>query len=200
MDGNAVFMVKVGGQIESAKFTGIDDIYCKYSFVHGTDWTVAGGIEEGISQMCKKSKDPRGIFVWNFPLDITFKSSNPYGWPQLAVSVHGQDYFGNDVIRGYGAAHVPPISGMHRRSMSMFVPESSSLVHKLVGWMSGRRPEFVDPKMVARGEGREVTRMTSDGVVDVIFHVVTKDLKKFGYNVGHADGHEPRTLEVEPPF
>ncbi|EEC06461.1 eppb9, putative, partial [Ixodes scapularis] len=160
------------------------------------------GIEEGISQMCKKSKDPRGIFVWNFPLDITFKSCNPYGCKNAMLTLVGAHNHKKILpVQCYSAFTCSLCRySRHRRSMSMFVPESSSLVHKLVGWMSGRRPEFVDPKMVARGEGREVTRMTSDGVVDVIFHVVTKDLKKFGYNVGHADGHEPRTLEVEPPF
>jgi hypothetical protein len=25
--------------------------------------------------------------VWNFPIDIKFKSTNPYGWPRIAVSV-----------------------------------------------------------------------------------------------------------------
>lgn len=37
------------------------------------------GLEEGISQMCKRSRDERQCFIWNFPLDITFKSSNPFG-------------------------------------------------------------------------------------------------------------------------
>ena len=37
------------------------------------------GIEEGISQITQKSHDRRQVFVWNFPLDITFKSTNPFG-------------------------------------------------------------------------------------------------------------------------
>lgn len=37
----------------------------------------------------------------------------------------------------------------------MFVPESSSLLQKLSSWFIGRRPEFVDPCIVAQGEGRE---------------------------------------------
>lgn len=31
----------------------------------------------------------------------------------------------------------------------------------------GRRPEFVDPRVVANGEGRDVTRVTSQGRVNV---------------------------------
>ncbi|XP_077527883.1 B9 domain-containing protein 1-like isoform X2 [Haemaphysalis longicornis] len=184
MEANAVFMVSVTGQIESAELTGSDDMYCKYCFVHGGDWSVAAGVEEGISQVARKSRDSRRIFIWNFPLEITFKSSNVWGWPQLVLAVYGLDAFANDVVRGYGAVHVPPIAGTHRRCISMFVPDSSSAMHKMTSWLTGRRPEFVDPKVVARGEGREVTRTTSNGIVTVQLNVVTKDLKKFGYSVG----------------
>ena len=48
--------------------------------------------------------------------------------------------------------------------------------------MLGRRPEFVDPRVVARGEGREVTRVRSQGYVRVNFDIVTKDLAKLGYD------------------
>jgi len=34
-------------------------------------------MEEGISQITMK--DDEGYFVWNFPLDVTFKSCNPHG-------------------------------------------------------------------------------------------------------------------------
>jgi len=35
------------------------------------------GMDEGISQITSKSQS--GEFVWNFPLEATFKSSNPHG-------------------------------------------------------------------------------------------------------------------------
>ncbi|KAH6942969.1 hypothetical protein HPB50_013016 [Hyalomma asiaticum] len=184
MEANALFMLSVNGQIESAQFTGADDIYCKYSFVHGADWVVAAGVEEGISQVARKSRDARHRFVWNFPLEITYRSSNVSGWPQLVLAVYGLDAFANDVVRGYGAVHVPPIAGTHCKSVALFVPDSSSTMHKMTSWLTGRRPEFVDPKVVARGEGREVTRTTSNGSVTVTFNIVTKDMKKFGYSVG----------------
>ena len=37
------------------------------------------GLEEGITQTSKKSEDDRQLFVVNFPLEVTFKSTNPYG-------------------------------------------------------------------------------------------------------------------------
>ena len=63
----------------------------------------------------------------------------------------------------------------------VFVPESASIVQRIAGWVMGRRPEFVDPRVVASGEGRDVTRVTSQGFVTVQLSVVTKDLKRLGY-------------------
>lgn len=37
------------------------------------------GLEECMSQTACRSDDERQVFVWNFPFDITFKSTNPFG-------------------------------------------------------------------------------------------------------------------------
>ncbi|XP_024609098.1 B9 domain-containing protein 1 isoform X2 [Neophocaena asiaeorientalis asiaeorientalis] len=164
--GPSVFLLMVNGQVESAQFPEYDDLYCKYCFVYGQDWAPTAGLEEGISQITSKSQDARRALVWNFPIDVTFKSTNPYGWPQVVLSVYGPDVFGNDVVRGYGAVHVPFSPGR---------------------WFMGRRPEYTDPKVVAQGEGREVTRVRSQGFVTLLFNVVTKDMRKLGYDTGPPD-------------
>ncbi|XP_045572147.1 B9 domain-containing protein 1-like, partial [Salmo salar] len=103
----SVFLLMINGQIEGANFPEYDDLYCKYCFVYGHDWAPTSGLEEGISQITSKSRDSPQRMIWNFPLEITFKSTNPLGWPQIVVSVYGPDTFGNDVVRGYGATHIP---------------------------------------------------------------------------------------------
>lgn len=50
--------------------------------------------------------------VWNMPIDITFKSTNVYGWPRLAIAVYGVDWLGRDVIKGYTSVAVPLQTGM----------------------------------------------------------------------------------------
>ncbi|KAM3826870.1 B9 domain-containing protein 1 isoform 2-T2 [Vipera latastei] len=118
------------------------------------------------------------------PLMSPSKAPTPLAvGPQIVISVYGPDLFGNDVIRGYGAVHVPFTPGRHQRILPMFVPESTSRLQKLTSWLTGRYPEFTDPKVVAQGEGREVTRVRSQGFVTVSFNVVTKDMKKLGYDV-----------------
>eukprot|EP00079_Xenopus_tropicalis_P038821 XP_017952592.1 PREDICTED: B9 domain-containing protein 1 isoform X1 [Xenopus tropicalis] len=176
------------------KFPEFDDLYCKYSFVYGHDWAPTSGVEEGISQITSKSQGGKQALVWNFPIEITFKSTNPFGWPQIVISVYGPDAFGNDVVRGYGAVHLPFTPGRHARTIPMFVPESSSRLQRFTSWFMGRRPEFTDPKVVAQGEGREVTRVRSQGCVTVSFNVVTKDLKKLGYNTGSGDFPNATTM------
>ncbi|XP_023677619.1 B9 domain-containing protein 1 isoform X1 [Paramormyrops kingsleyae] len=181
----SVFLLMINGQIEGADFPEYDELYCKYCFVYGHDWAPTSGLEEGISQISSRGRDTRHGLVWNFPVEITFKSTNPFGWPQIVVSVYGPDTFGNDVVRGYGAVHVPVTPGKHVKTIPMFVPESTSRLQKFTSWLMGRRPEFTDPKVIAQGEGREVTRVHSQGSVSFSFNIVTKDMKKLGYDVGH---------------
>ncbi|XP_047427395.1 B9 domain-containing protein 1 [Mugil cephalus] len=186
----SAFLLNVNGQIEGANFPDFDDLYCKYCFVYGNDWAPATGLEEGITQITRKNIQFSHKLIWNFPLEITFKSTNPAGWPQLVVSVYGPDVFGNDVVRGYGATHIPITAGQHSKSIPMFVPEPSWRLQKFTGWLLGRRPEYTDPKVVAQGEGREVTRVRSQGFVSVSFNIVTKDMKKMGYDAGApTSGH-----------
>uniref|UniRef100_A0A1I7ZIP7 B9 domain-containing protein 1 n=1 Tax=Steinernema glaseri TaxID=37863 RepID=A0A1I7ZIP7_9BILA len=71
----------------------------------------------------------------------------------------------------------------HKRTVAMFVPEASTSIQKVLGLLSGRRPEFVDPKIVATHEGREATRVSTQGLITVSFNVMLKDIRKAGYDV-----------------
>jgi B9 domain-containing protein 1 len=111
---------------------GCSNAYCKYQFVHGEDWQLLDGMEEGITQLARVGSGraavtacggrTRGLtapaaagiermMVWNFPLDVTYKTTNAFGWPQVVVSVYGLDAFGRDVIKGYGSIHLPTCAG-----------------------------------------------------------------------------------------
>ena len=93
---------------------------------------------------------------------------------QLVVAVYGPDLLGNDVVRGYGALHAPLAPGRHSARIPMFVPEASTGLQAVVGWALGRRPEYVDPRVVARAEGRSVSRVRTQGSVAVVLNIVTK--------------------------
>ncbi|RTG88970.1 B9 domain-containing protein 1 [Schistosoma bovis] len=76
----------------------------------------------------------------------------------------------------------------------MFVPQSSSQLMKLNAWLTGKRPEFLNPKVIAYGEGRgalpylyylftfiSVTKVQTQGFVDIIFNIAIKNLQNLGY-------------------
>jgi B9 domain-containing protein 1 len=79
--------------------------------------------------------------VWNFPIDISFNSTNVYGWPRIAISVYGIDFLGRDVIRGYGSALVPLSSGQHQLEIDMFNPMATSYLNEFMSWAMGNPPE-----------------------------------------------------------
>ena len=159
-------------------------LYCKFSLVYGNEWEIVAGLQEGCSQVAKRSDDGRHTFVWNFPIDVTFKSTGPYGWPKIVMQVYGVDMLGRDVVRGYGARHLPLAPGMKALEIPMFVPVTSNFIQQALGWLVGKQPEFIDPKFVAQGIGREVTRVQSQGTVTVRVTTVMKDFTRFGFRVG----------------
>ncbi|XP_043439209.1 B9 domain-containing protein 1 isoform X2 [Prionailurus bengalensis] len=101
--GPSVFLLMVNGQVESAQFPEYDDLYCKYCFVYGQDWAPTAGLEEGISQITSKSQDVRQALVWNFPIDVTFKSTNPYGSRVCAYPAGRPGHVPSRNVRAQGA-------------------------------------------------------------------------------------------------
>jgi B9 domain-containing protein 1 len=61
--------------------------------------------------------------VWNFPIDLTLKSTNAFGWPRLALSVFAVDALGRDSVVGYGAVLLPTTPGRHERWVYMYAPQ-----------------------------------------------------------------------------
>ena len=46
------------------------------------------------------------------------------------ISCYGTDSFGRDVVRGYGAIHIPISPGKHTLKVPLFVPVSTSKLQK----------------------------------------------------------------------
>mmetsp|Transcript_26150 Transcript_26150/g.32074 ORF Transcript_26150/g.32074 Transcript_26150/m.32074 type:complete len:191 (-) Transcript_26150:424-996(-) len=185
-DQNSSFFLMLTGFIESARYSSSrDNIYCRYGFSYGLDWSIVHGIDSGISQVSKKQPgDPRQEIVWNFPVDVTYKSTNAFGWPRLVISVYRIDYFGRDVVLGYGSLLCPTSPGRHEQYLHTYAPTSNSPWERLLNWLSGSTPEFFDFKFVAQGEGREVTRVHCEGAVKITLNVTTKGMESFGYSLG----------------
>ena len=158
------------------------------NFVHNgegvEDWNVEDGSEGGLTQVARKNVDGGPpVFVFNYPLDVSYSSTNVAGWPRLMVSMFSINGLGNHTLAGYGVAHVPTAPGRYTRYIRTFRPRSSSLWQKINAWLFGDPPEFLNlPKVLGDGKGREVARVVSSGVVKVTFNVTTKGMAAAGYS------------------
>lgn len=45
------------------------------------------GLDSGLSQIARRNSGEDPKVVWNFPIDVTFKSTNAFGWPRISISV-----------------------------------------------------------------------------------------------------------------
>lgn len=180
------FLVMACGQIESARFDGSDNMYCRYQVQHGADWEIVRGLEQGVSQMSSSrgGQSEGNVVVWNFPIDVTMKSTNAFGWPQLVITVYGDSPLGlPDQIQGYGSVHLPITPGNHTLYVRTFRPISSRWLDHLFSFFNGQRPEYKDSKFVSKSDGREVTRVQSAGVVKVVVNVALQGMDAFGYQL-----------------
>ena len=100
------------------------------------------GVDVGVSQIAHVSDDgDASRFVWNFPVDVTFKSTNPHGWPRLVVTVVSRDILNRYVVRGYGSVVLPTTPGRHSRDIHTFAPTSSSLLQQIASFIRGDYPQ-----------------------------------------------------------
>ena len=72
---------------------------------------------------------------------MTFKATNAFGWPRLALSVYGVDGMGRDVVRGYGSLLMPTSPGTHVKYVHMYRPINSSILQRFMAWVTGTHPE-----------------------------------------------------------
>jgi len=185
------FRVVVNGEIESAQLGNCGPLLCVFSFQHGADWTTVAGAPNGVTQLaCSAAPTVTSLgrgggcqreVVWNFPIGIVFKSTSPFGWPRIVISVYGTDMCNRRVIKGYGSVHIPCQPGRHSRVIRLYRPISSSPLQRLLGALFGNTAQLVDPRVVAGTEGREVIRVQSGGRVRVLFEVLLKDTEIFNY-------------------
>lgn len=188
LEDSSYFYLHVSGQIEYASFTDTDCLMVKYSFIAGKEWERLQGEPSGTSQFSYKSRSTSKKIVWNFPFNVTFRSTCPKGWPQITLCLYGPDFLGREVVKGYSTIHVPIQPGRHERTAKSFKPKSSSLLVEFLGYMKGKVPELIDPpRTLAEPYGREVVRAQSGGSVKIVFNVSEKNLESFGYSIKNSN-------------
>ena len=177
------FLINAQGMIELGNFFDGDCINCKYDIEIGQDWEIINGLRTNQSQQACRTEGKENNFVWNMPFEVSLRSTNPSGWPQLVVSCYCPDFFGREVLKAYGVCYFPTTSGSHKRILYMFSPMSSNEVINAVGIFLGQKAEIINaPNVLSTGEGREVIRAQSEGSIQVKFNIHIINMECFGYN------------------
>ncbi|KAF4752474.1 B9 domain-containing protein 1, partial [Perkinsus olseni] len=127
--------------------------------------------------------------VWNLPLGLTYRSTNPHGWPRdlkglrLILTIEGDDWLSRRVAVGYGVVTVPPCPGRHVRTCFVYRPCSSTWQARVMGWLMGSPARLKDPRILAGNDGRDVLRVASSGLeVTVTFNIALKDVEGTDYH------------------
>lgn len=81
MEASEYFYINIIGQIDFAYYPiGFDGtkLFCRYDMVAGPDWELISGMSAGVTQNASVGSSVEKV-VFNMPLEMMFKSTNPYG-------------------------------------------------------------------------------------------------------------------------
>ena len=185
------FRLYVSGTIEYGNFINFGNmmgtlpIKIKNEFVYGKDWEKEDGNITGESQFSYKGEGTYNYYSFNNQFEISFRSTNPFGWPQLVLSRCSVDDDGQQLVEGYGVVHVPASTGRHERRVHIFSTLQESGYFESIFGINNKKKNDVTTasKVISSGQGREISRVRCDGWVKVVFQIGFRDMDKFGLSV-----------------
>ncbi|EDW97439.1 B9 domain-containing protein 1 [Drosophila yakuba] len=186
------FSLSIVGQIVSATFPlGPDKefVFLRYELVAGPDWQLSSGPQHGLTQL---ATNRRGHFnepiVFNMPIEVTYKSTSPFGWPQILVSVFGRSGLGRETLLGYAHIHLPvfgsrrPADQTEQLQAPILMPRCPSMMADITSWLLRREPELKDPKVLLDNLKCKGLSMESYGSLQFQLSTVMRGARKLGYH------------------
>ncbi|KAH8389370.1 B9 domain-containing protein 1 [Drosophila serrata] len=186
------FSLSITGQIVSATFPlGPDKefVFLRYELIAGPDWQLASGPQHGLTQLAtNKSGHFNEPIVFNMPIEVTYRSTSPYGWPQILVSVFGRSGLGRESLLGYAHIHLPvfgsrrPAEQMEQLQAPILMPKCPNMIADVTSWLLRREPELKDPKVLLDNLKCKGLAMESYGSLDFQLSSVMRGARKLGYH------------------
>lgn len=198
MEANEYFYKNITGQIEYAYFPiGFDgsNLFCRWDVVAGPDWQMISGTSCGVTQNASTGKRIDEV-VFNMPLEIMYKSTNPYGceciisfilfkslwWfillfvtgPQIVFSLYGTNWWGTETSKGYARLHVPLGGCRTTIRAPILVAQCTNIWSSFSSWFTDRNPELRDPKTLLDGTKVKGLNMQTYGELVVTLQSITK--------------------------
>ncbi|XP_005191570.1 B9 domain-containing protein 1 [Musca domestica] len=180
------FNIFITGHLNSTIFPlGPDasDILCRYECFAGLDWELVSGSKDGITQYASNRNgnfnDP---IVFNMPIELTYRSTNVFGWPQIIVCLYGKTRWGIETSLGYSRLHVPMFGSESNQRIKapILKPLCSNTLAELTSWVTGRNPELKDPKILLDNTKSKGLLMESYGEIEFVLSVVTRGSARLG--------------------
>ena len=176
------FQVGITGELESGSFpVPLSSGILTFSIIPSNpgDWNLVNGETSGTSLLTRSSSTE---LIWNLPIQCDFSTTSPSGWPRVIVTIFSSDWFGRDVILGYGCICIPTQPGRHTRSIALFAPEPSTWWSYITGWLFGKHPRFTDPAGIISQTSMNKDRIRVKpigGTVFVNINICLKDTEQF---------------------
>jgi B9 domain-containing protein 1 len=184
------FTLIVHGMIESAECVDAGLLYARTQLVKGPDWRITdrstgekSGTVDLVTQLAERLPGPVPRFTWNAPFELKLTSTNPSGWPQLALALTTLDPTMKDSVIGYARVHVPLRAGLTTVDLPLMRPEHQTPQFRLFGSLTGTPAELRDLSFLCHSDDRLVVNMVrSPGFVRVRFDVALIGFSALGYD------------------
>lgn len=112
-----------------------------------------------------------------------YRTLDIYGWPRIVMRFEGPDLNGTEIIKGYANCTLPVTPGDHDLICHIYRPVKPKLFGFLLGSQKIEENKQVDPVLVAKGKGREVTTVEHMGSIRITVNVSHKNFGVFGVKV-----------------
>lgn len=172
--------INTTGQLESAYFPlGIHNskLFCRYDIKAGPDWEFISGLQSGVTQLATAGYRMDKI-IFNLPLEFMYKSTNPYGWPQIIFSLYGTNWWGKETSFGYARIHLPIGIGNCKLRAPILILKYTNFWSALSSWITDRNPELKDPRILMDGTKSKSLSINTYGELIVSLQSITRDEEK----------------------
>ncbi|KAK7199632.1 b9 domain-containing protein 1 [Novymonas esmeraldas] len=219
------FQMMVHGVVEGAECVEVGCMFARTQLFFGPDWSFLesnGGYGEDadadadeeeedlvvptysnnaevVTQLSDCAKGPIPYFSFTAPFEFALTSTNPFGWPQLVITLHtvegagggsSKNADGSDTqllgsgesIIGYGRCFVPMQSGYHTKKVPMMQLESSTPKQQLISLLTREKPVLRDLSFLCSGDDQVMLRARPlDGYVRLNFSVMINGMESAGF-------------------
>lgn len=211
------FQMMVHGVVNGAECLETTQLFVRTHLFFGADWSFMKPTNDGsasfcdsdvmyptynnnaeiITQLSDRAFSAVPYFAFSAPFEFALQSTNPYGWPQMVVTLHsminkpdksasmydgGAQGVGEAVV-GYGRCFIPMESGYHTKKVKIMQLHHSTRKDRFIGALIQEKPVLRDLSYLCRGDDRVVLAARPlSSYVDLSFTVVLNGLEACGFN------------------